>query len=271
MASRAVNLRRQPLVVAAYATFAIVLAPLVAVVWVSFFYDKIISFPPSGYTLHWYVNAWRVDRFLHGFLLSLELGAIATSISLVVGVPAALALARSEFAGREAVHAVLMSPMVVPGIVSGAAIYMFFIEVEVATDVPLAGSLFGLVLAHTLIALPWTVRLVTASLIGVDRSLAEAAMSLGATPLVTFFRITLPVIRPGIVAGAMFSFVVSFIDLEKSLFLIGPGRTTLPIEMVNYLEWNIDPTIAAVATVQTLVIGGALVLSDRFFKLTRVF
>jgi putative spermidine/putrescine transport system permease protein len=96
-------------------------------------------------------------------------------------------------------------------------------------------------------------------------------MSMGATPLRTFWRITLPVIRPGIVAGAVFSFVVSFVDLEKSLFLVGPGRTTLPIEMVNYLEWNIDPTIAAVATMQTAIVALALLVSDRFFKLTRAF
>jgi putative spermidine/putrescine transport system permease protein len=170
-----------------------------------------------------------------------------------------------------------MSPLIVPGIVAGAAIFMFFIEVEVFLDehmrfeLPLTGSLFGLCLAHTLLALPWTVRLVTASLIGMDQQIEEAAMSLGATPWRTFWRVTLPVIRPGIVAGAVFSFVVSFVDLEKSIFLVGPGRTTLPIEMVNYLEWNIDPTIAAVATMQTLLIAAALIISDRFFNLTRAF
>jgi putative spermidine/putrescine transport system permease protein len=96
-------------------------------------------------------------------------------------------------------------------------------------------------------------------------------MSLGARRWRTFRLVTLPVIRPGIVAAAMFSFIVSFVDLEKSLFLVGPGRTTLPIEIVNYLEWNIDPTIAAVATMQTMLIALALVISDRFFKLTRAF
>ena len=96
-------------------------------------------------------------------------------------------------------------------------------------------------------------------------------MSLGATPWRTFWRVTLPVIRPGVVAGAVFSFVISFVDLEKSIFLVGPGRTTLPIEMVNYLEWNIDPTIAAVATMQALLIAAALIISDRFFNLTRAF
>lgn len=263
--------------IAAYFTFAIVLFPLLAVIWVSFFENKIIGFPPTGYTLKWYVNAWSLGRFHQGFMLSVEVGLMATAASLLLGVPAAIALARKEFAGREAVHSLLMSPLVVPGIVSGAAIYMFYIETEAFLDermhfsLPLAGSLFGLSVAHTLLALPWMVRLVAASLIGMDIQLEEAAQSLGATPLRTFWRVTLPNIRPGIVAGCVFSFVVSFVDLEKSLFLVGPGYTTLPIEMINYLEWNIDPTIAAVATMQTLVIAVALVISDRFFNLTRAF
>jgi putative spermidine/putrescine transport system permease protein len=256
---------------AAGVTFFVVVAPLLAVTWVSFFQEKIISFPPRGYTMAWFVNAWNFDRFHAGFLLSVEVALMASAASLLVGVPAALALARRTFHGHEVVHSLLMSPLIVPGIVAGAAIYMFFIEVEIATDLPLAGSLFGLCLGHTLLAIPWTVRLVAASLIGMEGQLEEAAMSLGARRWRTFRLVTLPVIRPGIVAAAMFSFIVSFVDLEKSLFLVGPGRTTLPIEIVNYLEWNIDPTIAAVATMQTMLIALALVISDRFFKLTRAF
>ena len=267
-------LRRLPLYTlraSAAFSFFVILLPLLAVTWVSFFKNKIITFPPTGYTLDWFANAWRLDRFHAGFLLSLEVGAIATAVSLVVGVPAAFALARRTFPGHELVHSILMAPLIVPGVVAGAAIYMFFIEVELASGWALSGSFFGLCLAHSLLAIPWTVRLVTASLIGMDRQLEEAAMCLGASPRTTLFRITLPVIRPGIVAAAMFSFIISFVDLEKSLFLVGPGRTTLPIEIVNYLEWNIDPTIAAVATVQTALIALALVISDRFFNLTRAF
>jgi putative spermidine/putrescine transport system permease protein len=269
--------RRSPLTISAYTAFLIVIAPLVAVIWVSFFENKIIGFPPTGYTLKWFVNAWNFERFHRGFTLSVQVGLIATAASLLIGVPAALALARNKFPGHEFVHSLLMSPLIVPGIVAGAAIFMFFIEVEVLLSeeanmaLPLAGSLFGLSIGHTLIALPWTVRLVAASLIGMDRQMEEAAMSLGASPWRTFWHVTLPAIRPGIVAGAVFSFVISFVDLEKSIFLVGPGRTTLPIEMVNYLEWNIDPTIAAVATMQTLLITAALIISDRFFKLTRAF
>lgn len=251
--------------------FAVLLAPLVAIVWASFFANKIITFPPQGYSLSWYANAWATAAFRDGFVLSLELALAATVLSLLLGVPASLALARDRIPGREAIQSVLMAPLIVPGIVAGAAVYMAFIEVESATEIPLSGTFPGLLLAHVLIALPWTVRLVTASLLGMDGAVEEAARSLGAGAFTIFRRVTLPTIRPGIVAGAMFSFVVSFVDLEKSLFLVGPGRTTLPIQIISYLEWSLDPTIAAVATIQIAIISLALVVSDRVFNLTRVF
>ena len=148
---------------------------------------------------------------------------------------------------------------------------MFLIEFEVFTGIQIAQTFAGLCLAHSLIALPWTIRLVTASLVGVNLQLEEAALSMGAKPLTVFHRIILPAIRPGIMAGGLFSFVISFVDLEKSLFLVGPGATTLPIAIVNYLEWSIDPTIAAVATVQIAAITLVMIITDRFFKLTKAF
>lgn len=251
--------------------FIELILPLASVIWVSFFENKIINFPPKGYTLDWYLNAWSMPRFRDGFITSVEVGAIATIVSLLVGVPAALFLSRTEFPGREAIQSVLLGPLIVPGIVAGSALFMFLIEFEVFTGIQIAQTFGGLCLAHSLIALPWTIRLVTASLVGVNRQLEEAAATLGATPLAVFWRVTLPSIRPGILAGGLFSFVISFVDLEKSLFLVGPGSTTLPIAIVNYLEWSIDPTIAAVATVQIAAITLVMVVTDRFFRLTRAF
>jgi putative spermidine/putrescine transport system permease protein len=121
------------------------------------------------------------------------------------------------------------------------------------------------------LTIPWIVRLVTASLMMNGTHVEEAALNLGATPWTVIRRVTLPLARPGLVAGGLFSFIVSFTDLEKSIFLVGPGSTTLPIAIVNYLEWNLDPTVSAVATVQILIIGAALVLSDRYVKLSRTF
>jgi putative spermidine/putrescine transport system permease protein len=202
--------------------------------------------------------------------LSLQLGVIATALGLLVSVPAALCIANYRFRGREVLNSLLLSPLMVPGVVLGTAIYVFHVETEIATGLPILGSLGGLVWGHVLITSPWIVRLVTASLAGFDRTLEEAAQSLGATPLRTFWRITLPSILPGIVAGAMFAFVSSFGNLEMSLFLVGPGRTTLPIAILQYLQWKIDPTIAAISVVQILLVAIAMLITDRFVRLSRV-
>ena len=250
---------------------AFVVLPLGAVIWVSFFANRILSFPATGYTLDWYARAWQLDSFRNGFITSVETALVAVALSLALGVPASLALVRYRFPGRDAIQTLLLSPMVVPGIVGGAALFMAFIELEILLDVDISGTLPGLFVAHGLIALPWTVRLVTASLIGMSPSYEEAAQSLGAGRLTTFFRVTLPIIKQGLVAAALFSFVISFIDLEKSIFLVGPGRTTLQIALVSYLEWNLDSTVAAVATVQILIIGVLLLVSDRYARLSRAF
>lgn len=255
----------------AFLVIGFIVLPLVFVIWMSFFSNQILTFPPDGYTLDWYKSAYDVDAFRQGFFVSLQTSLVATFVSLLLGVPAALALVRGRYRGREAVNTILMSPMVVPGIVAGSALFVFFLDVEFRTGLQIAGKPLGLYIAHSLIALPWVVRLVATSLIGMNRQVEEAARSLGASALTVFFRITLPIIRSGMIAGALFAFVISFIDLEKSIFLVGPGRTTLQIALVNYLEWNLDSTIGAVATVQILLITVLLIVTDRFARLSQAF
>ena len=247
-----------------------ILTPLVFVSWLAFFRQEIPSFPPEGYTLHWFANILDQHAMVNGFVLSAEVGLIATAIGLVLGVPASLALARRSFAGREGINTLLLMPLIVPGIVLGTALYLGDIELEVDTGLPLTGTLAGLVIGHALLVIPWSVRLLAASFAGLDLAIEEAAQSLGARPFTVFRRVTLPAIRPGIVAAALFGFVASFGNLETSLFLVGPGRTTLPIAILQYLEWKIDPTIAAVSVVQIVLIGVAMVATDRYVKLARV-
>ncbi|HEY1326727.1 MAG TPA: ABC transporter permease [Casimicrobiaceae bacterium] len=261
---------RAALLAAAAFGYAVILTPLVFVCWLSFFSNEIVTFPPQGYTLRWYAHVFDQNNFVSGFVTSLQVGVAAMVGGLLVGIPASLVLARRRFVGREALSTLLLLPLVVPGVVAGTAIYVFQIEVEIATEWPLLGSLAGLVLAHIMITIPWTVRLITASLGGVDRSIEEAAQNLGATPLRTFLRVTLPAIKPGIVAAALFSFIVSFGNLEMTLFLVAPGRTTLPIAILQYLEWRIDPTIAAVSLLQIALIAAGMLITDRYVKLTRV-
>jgi putative spermidine/putrescine transport system permease protein len=251
-------------------TLLYILTPLIFVTWLSFFSQTIPSFPPEGYSLKWYAAIIENDRFVSGFILSLQLALISSTIGLIVGVPAALCIARYRFRGREALNNLLLLPLVIPGIVLGIALYVFHVETEINTGLPILGSLLGLVSGHVLIVIPWTVRLVTASLAGFNRTLEEAAQNLGADRWTTFRRITLPGILPGIVAAAMFSFVSSFGNLELSLFLVGPGRTTLPIAILQYLEWKIDPTIAAVSVVQIALIAAAMLITDRYVKIARV-
>ena len=255
---------------AAGIAFVYIFVPLIFVVWLSFYRQEIPTFPPQGYTLHWYRAVAQNERFVSAFLLSAELGVMATLIGLAVGLPAAVGIARYRFRGRGVASNLLLMPLIVPGIVLGTALYVFQVETEINTGLPILGSFGGLVCGHVLLVIPWVVRLISASLAGFDRTLEEAAMSMGAGPFTTFRRVTMPAILPGVVAGAMFGFVSSFGNLEMSLFLVGPGRTTLPIAILQYLEWKLDPTIAAISVVQIVLVGAAMLVTDRFVKISRV-
>ena len=250
---------------------AYILTPLIFVTWLAFFRQEIPSFPPEGYSLRWFAAIAGNDAVrLTASCSACSVGVIATLIGLAVGVPAAALPRALRFTGREVLNSLLLMPLIVPGVVLGIALYVFHVETEIDDGLPILGSLGGLVAGHVLIVIPWTVRLVMASLAGFDRAVEEAAQSLGANRWTTFRRITLPAILPGIVAAALFGFVASFGNLEISLFLVGPGRTTLPIAILQYLEWKIDPTIAAVSVVQIVLIGAAMLITDRFVKISRV-
>ena len=251
-------------------SLAFILLPLVLVTWLAFFRQEIPSFPPEGYSLRWFGAVFANRNFVGGFALSFQVATAAALIGLALAVPASLAIARRPFPGRGAVGTLLLLPLVVPGVVLGTAIYVAQIEAEVATGWPLLGSTMGLVAAHVLIVIPWVVRLVSASLAGFDRTVEEAAQNLGAGPWTTFRRVTLPAIRPGLVAAALFGFVTSFGNLEMTLFLVGPGKVTLPIAVLQYLEWKIDPTVAAVSVIQIALIGAAMLVTDRFVKISQV-
>lgn len=248
----------------------ILLLPLFLVVWLSFFASEIPSVPPEGYSLRWYRSALSNEQFVGGFLSSVEIAVIATILGLSLSVPAALALHRHKIPYSGAILQFLTGPMIVPAIVIGAGLYVTMIQIEIQTDLPFVGSIAGLVLGHVLITIPWCMRLIMANIVGVDRSVEEAASSLGAKPFSVLRLVTLPMMWPGIVAAALFSFVVSFSNLEISLFLIAPGQTTLPIAILQYLQWRIDPSVAAISVVQICAVTLALLITDRFVPLTKV-
>jgi putative spermidine/putrescine transport system permease protein len=247
---------------------ALIGVPLLLTLYLSVFNEKLILFPPRGYTLAWYGAI--LPNFGDAIVTSLELAGAAVAGSLLLGIPAGIGLSRHHFRGRGAVATLLLAPLTVPGIALGLAIYVLLVTIDERAGSALTGSLAGLVLAHVMIATPWMVRLCLASLTNHDRSAEEAAASLGAGPLRVIWRVTLPAMRPGIIAGALFAFVISFENLELALFLTSPGVTTLPVAVLQYLEYHIDPLVSAVAVAQTVGIAALLLLLDRFMRLGRV-
>lgn len=250
--------------------YGLMLLPVVFVVWLSFFNSAFPSFPPPGYTLRWFAKAAAQHAFTSGFLTSVEVAVIAAAIGVAAGTLASLALSRYRFPGRELLNMLLLSPLIVPGIVIGTALFIFYIDIAGIFRWNPMRHLTGLVVAHTMLTIPWSIRLISANLVMQDPKIEEAARNLGADAWTTFRRVTLPLMRAGIVAATLFSFIVSFENLEVSLMVVAPGYTTFPIALLQYLEFNIDPTIAAASTVQILVIGVLLLISDRFVKLSRI-
>jgi len=246
----------------------LIIVPLLLTLYLSLFDEKLILFPPRGYTLAWYPAI--VPNFGKAIVTSLKLCVLAVAGSLALGIPAGIGLARHRFRGRGVIATLLLAPLTVPGIALGLAIYVSLVAIDEQLGSAVTGSMIGLVLAHVMITTPWVVRLCLASLTNQDRAAEEAAASLGAGPLTVIWRVTLPAMRAGIVAAALFAFVISFENLELALFLTSPGVTTLPVAVLQYLEYHIDPLVSAVAVAQIVVVAALLLALDRFVRLGQV-
>ena len=246
----------------------LIIVPLLLTLYLSLFDEKLILFPPRGYTLAWYPAI--VPNFGKAIVTSLKLCVLAVAGSLALGIPAGIGLARHRFRGRGVIATLLLAPLTVPGIALGLAIYVSLVAIDEQLGSAVTGSMIGLVLAHVMITTPWVVRLCLASLTNQDRAAEEAAASLGAGPLTVIWRVTLPAMRAGIVAAALFAFVISFENLELALFLTSPGVTTLPVAVLQYLEYHIDPLVSAVAVAQIIAVAALLMVLDRFVRLARM-
>lgn len=215
--------------------------PLIVVVAISFTATEYLKFPPQGFTLRWYWNVVSDPTFVEAFVVSGQLAAAATATSLLLGVPAALVFARKQFLGSRALNAVFLSPLVLPTIVLGVAVLQY------ASALGFARTFFALLVGHIILVTPYVIRTTLASLSGMEPAHEEAAQDLGATPMETFFLITLPQIKPGIIAGALFAFINSWINVEVSIFNSTAQLVTIPVKLFNYIQFNIDPTLAAVS------------------------
>ncbi len=257
------SVRRPPaLPITVGLVYAGLLAPLVVVIGVSFNSGAGFDFPPVGLSLRWYQRFFTSDAFMSAFFgVSLVVGLLTALIATGLGGLAAIGLVRVRFRGRAAVESFFLAPLLVPEILLGAALYLFFARLTAKS------SLATLTLAHLVIATPYVIRSVTAALVGIDRRLEEAAMSLGATRIQAFCKVVLPLLRSSLLSGAIFAFIVSFSDVNLSLFLSGPGATTLPVHIFSEIQWGGDPTIAAASALQIVVIGLLILTVQRLFRL----
>jgi putative spermidine/putrescine transport system permease protein len=218
------------------------MAPIIVVIATAFGTSPYPVFPPTGFTLKWFAKVLNTPDVLEAARLSALLGACTAVLATTIGTLSALALVRFRIRARPLVSSLLLSPILFPAIVLGLALLIFYHRVG------MAGTFAGLVAAHVLVTTPFVLRLVMASLAEFDPAIEEAARNLGADALRTFLRVTLPLIRPGVIAGALFAFILSFDELVVTLFLAGPGRQTLPIRIFTYVEYSSDPSISAIST-----------------------
>ena len=223
--------------------FIYLLLPIMIVFLASISETAYITFPPKSITVKWFAKALSDAQYAKGFKFSFLLASVTVSISMIIGTLAAFSIMRYRFPGRSLINSFILSPLIFPMIIIGIALLQFYSMLRVA------GSFWGLVFGHVVITFPYVVRTVTASLYRFDESLEEAAMTLGANRLKTFFQITLPLIRPGIIAGAIFAFIVSFDNVPVSIFLLGVKEITLPVVIFTAIEYGVDPSIAAVSSI----------------------
>lgn len=246
-------------VILAVIAFALLLLPAIIVVLAGLTSGNYLQFPPQGFSLKWVQHFLTTTTYRGAFLFSFGLATIVMIVSTILGTAASLFLTRVRFPGRSLLRAYFLAPLLLPGVVLGLALYLFY----VFTNIGLAQTLAGLAIGHVLVTTPYVIGAVTASLYNFDMSLEEAARSLGAGPWVTFRRITFPIIAPGIAAGSLFAFIVSFGQFDVSLFLSTPNLQPLPIALYNGLRYQFDPTIAAAGVFAIILVIVTTLLTSR--------
>jgi len=230
------------------------LAPTLVIVPMSFTEARILSFPPQGFTLDWYERMLTDRQWSTGLVNSFQVALLTAILATVLGTLTALGLTRGRFFGRTAINALVLSPLIVPVVVIAIGMFGLFVQWRIG------GSLIGLVAAHTVLAIPFVVVAVATSLRTMDRNLEMAAANLGADPWRTFTRITFPIILPGVLTGAIFSFITSWDEVVIAIFMTSARFRTLPVEMWEQVRQAVDPTVAAVSTTLLVVTTLLLVL-----------
>lgn len=255
-----------PLALIFHTVFVIfILAPLAMVIAVSFTDKGYLSLPTNGLSLRWFRAILDNPAFIDAFWVSVWLAFVSATVAVIISVPAALAIARHKFFGRDAIAAFLLSPLMIPHLVLGVAFLQFY------SKIGLGGSFYGLAAAHIILITPYGLRLALASATGLSMDAEHAARTLGANRFTVFRKITLPLILPGVAGGWMLSFITSFDELTMSVFVASPSTTTLPVRMYHHITQTIDPLIASVSTVLIVLTFVLMMILDRFYGLDKVF
>jgi putative spermidine/putrescine transport system permease protein len=235
--------------------------PTLVIIPMSFNEKKSLAFPPSGFSWQWYENFFTNPDWLGSFFNSVRIASLVAVAATIVGTLAALGLSRMKHSGAGLLRAILITPMIVPGVVLAIGIYAVYL------DAHLVGTTTGFVIAHTMLAIPFVLIAVTASLEVFDVRLETAAASLGADRLTTFRTVTLPLIAPGILSGLLFAFVTSFDEIIVALFITSPYLKTLPVQIFTSITRDADPTVTAVGTIiffsTSLLITAGLLISSK--------
>jgi len=255
-----------PMLILAIVGFFYMLVPIAVVVLAGLTAGDFLTFPPKGLSFRWVIAFLKSDSYLSAFFFSFKLALMTMIVSTILGTAAALFLSRSRFFGRNAMRAFFLSPVVLPGVVIGFALFAFYIS----TDIGLTRTIWGLWIGHILYSTPYVIGTVGAALASYDVSLDEASRSLGASPWRTFRKVTFPNISQGIQAGSIFAFIVSFGQFEVSLFLSAPNTEPLPIAMYNSLRYKFDPSAAAAGIFAITLVTASVLLTNRLVNIGKL-
>lgn len=234
--------------------FLFLIGPILIIIPLSFnvqpyftFTPEMLSLDPAGFSMRWYEEFFNSEVWMKSIKNSFIIAIASTILATTLGTLAALGLSRSEMPYRTLIMSILISPMIVPLIISAAGMFFFY------SSINLAGTFLGIILAHTALGIPFVVITVTATLSGFDHSLTRAAAGLGAKPTTVFFKIMLPLVTPGVISGALFAFITSFDEVVVAIFVAGVEQRTIPLQMWGGIREQISPTILAVATILVII------------------
>lgn len=240
-------------------------APVLVIVIESFTSTDYVVFPPPGFSLKWYGEFLKRPEFVDSVIVSTVVAVCASLAATVLGTGAAIVLVRHDFFGRKLLQQLFVAPLSLPGLIFGLALLQFLARYGIPRN------LVTMTLAHIIITMPFAIRFITVALVGVDRNIEMAAQSLGAGGWRTFRYVTLPLIRPGMVASLVFAFILSFDEVAASLFVSSPSAMTLPVRIFVYIDQNYDPLVTSVSSLLVFAALIALVILERTIGVGRLF